>query len=256
MRLSGRGRQEWVEGGLAGISSGTLLDHCKEGGVGQVSHQLQPWTSSLLLSLSYTLSASFNHPPPASHPPLVPLLCSYKSISFPSLPPYLLLCSLPPVPLSLFFSISPPLHTLPVLYLLSLLGVRWELKGQRWAERRERERQRGNVKMREWEYLLKVVWGQIISLFLFFFFVFFITKQLPSVSVIVFYFGKVKGVFNLRWCPAFWLALLHCVRRWSNLHVRQMQVNLTQTSLLGDSQSWKFVDAAKTELEPCSLSVA
>lgn len=37
-----RRRQEWMEGGLAGTSRGMHPDHCKEGGVGQVSHQLQP----------------------------------------------------------------------------------------------------------------------------------------------------------------------------------------------------------------------
>lgn len=37
-----RRRQKWMEGGLAGVGRGMLSDHCKEGGVGQVFHQLQP----------------------------------------------------------------------------------------------------------------------------------------------------------------------------------------------------------------------
>lgn len=43
-RIGGRDedRNRWREGGLAGVGRGTLPDHCKEGGVGQVSHQLQP----------------------------------------------------------------------------------------------------------------------------------------------------------------------------------------------------------------------
>lgn len=41
--------ENWLElmtgmdgGGLAGVGRATLPDHCKEGGVGQVPHQLQP----------------------------------------------------------------------------------------------------------------------------------------------------------------------------------------------------------------------
>lgn len=41
-RNAGRERQEWMEAGLAGVGADTLLDHCKERGVCQVSHQLQP----------------------------------------------------------------------------------------------------------------------------------------------------------------------------------------------------------------------
>lgn len=47
-----------------------------------INYNLDP---PLFSFLSHTLSAPFNHPPPASYPPLVPLLCSYKSISSPSL---------------------------------------------------------------------------------------------------------------------------------------------------------------------------
>lgn len=142
-----------MEGGLAGVGTGTLPDHCKEGGVGQVSHQLQPWPSSLLLSLSYTLSASFNHPPPASHPPLVPLLCSYKSISFPSLPPPGFLQ--PPLShcasLSLYRSSSSSLATpLPPFIVGSAVGVERSEVGRREGEKeaeamRECENERVSV---------------------------------------------------------------------------------------------------------------
>lgn len=149
-----RWRQEWIEGGLAGVGRGTLPDHCKKGGVGQVSHQLQPWPSSLLLSISHTLSASFNHPPPASHPPLVPLLCSYKSISSPSPLPSL---PSPTFPLPLHLSLSLPLSLSALLFIpchSSLSFHRWKCSGSRkvrGGQTRGRERGRGNKGVWKWE---------------------------------------------------------------------------------------------------------
>lgn len=143
-----RWRQKWMEEGLAGVGTGMLPDHCREGGVGQVSHQLQPWPSSLLLFLSHTLSASFNHPPPASHPPLVPLLCSYKSISLPT--PPLGFLHLPPssIPLSLSQSFSLTLATpLSPFIVGSAVGVKRSEVGRQEGEKEAK----GNMGVWKWE---------------------------------------------------------------------------------------------------------
>ncbi len=144
-----------MEGGLAGVGRGTLPDHCKEGGVGQVSHQLQPWPSSFLLSLSHTLSASFNHPPPASHPPLVPLLCSYKSICSPFFSPSL--------PFAFSHLPAPTIPLCPSLPLSALLLIprysfpsfhRWECSGSkkvRGGQMRGGERGKRNKGVRIWD---------------------------------------------------------------------------------------------------------
>lgn len=90
-----RWRQEWMEGGLAGVDRGMLPDQCKEGGVGQVSHQLQPWPSLLLLSLAHTLSAPFNH---RSHPLVLPWSLSSPPINQSLLPPLPQALAHPPPP--------------------------------------------------------------------------------------------------------------------------------------------------------------
>lgn len=147
-----RWRQKWMEEGLAGVGTGMLPDHCREGGVGQVSHQLQPWPSSLLLFLSHTLSASFNHPPPASHPPLVPLLCSYKSISLPT-PPHLLpsvSCTFP-LPLSLFLSPSLSLLTLATPLSPFIVGSAVGVKRSEVGRQEGEKEAKGNMGVWKWE---------------------------------------------------------------------------------------------------------
>lgn len=158
-----------MEGGLAGVDRGMLPDQCKEGGVGQVSHQLQPWPSSLLLSLSHTLSAPFNH---RSQPLVLPWSLSSPPINQSLLPPFLP---------QAFAHLPPPLHCFPSLrssWLVSLLSSLHQCsgskKGQAWEDESEgtRLRQWMSVKMREWVYLIKVLRNreyeeQIIYLVLF-----------------------------------------------------------------------------------------
>lgn len=139
-----RWRQEWMEGGLAGVDRGMLPDQCKEGGVGQVSHQLQPWPSSLLLSLSHTLSAPFNH---RSQPLVLPWsLSPYKSISSTSNPPRSFR-SPPPSPALL--PLSPFLLTrLPPFIVGSAVGVERSGVGRReWGNRAEAMNECKNERM-------------------------------------------------------------------------------------------------------------
>lgn len=99
-----RWRQEWMEGGLAGVGRGMLPDHCKEGGVGQVSHQLQPWPSSLLLSLSLTHTHFLLHSTILPLPLILPWPLSSAPINQ----------SLLPLFLPLAFSHLPP-PTMPLI---------------------------------------------------------------------------------------------------------------------------------------------
>ena len=109
---------------------------------------------SSLFSHTHALSASFNHPTPASHPPLLPLLSSYKSISSPSIPPLAFSHLLPPaMPRSLCTpNPSPSFH-------------RWECSGNRkvrGGQTRGRGQGIGNEGVWKWEwvYLIKVVWSR------------------------------------------------------------------------------------------------
>lgn len=115
-----RWRQEWMAGGLAGVGRGTLPDHCKEGGVGQVSHQLQPWPSSLLFSLTHTHFLLHSTIPP------LPLILPWSLSSAP-INQSLLLLFLPSLfpTSSLLLCHVLSLHSQP-LSLLSSLGVQWE----------------------------------------------------------------------------------------------------------------------------------
>lgn len=147
-----------MEGRLAGVGTGTLPDHCKEGGrrPGLPSITTLTLFSSPLISLySHTLSASFNHPPlPASHPPLVPLLSSYKSISFSPLPPAVLsslprgFSCLPPLPISLSTLFFIPCHSSTSFHSWESSGSR-KVRGGQAGEKEKSKRQHGNVKMSE-----------------------------------------------------------------------------------------------------------
>lgn len=142
-----------MEGGLAGVDRGMLPDQCKEGGVGQVSHQLQPWPSSLLLSLSCTLSAPFNH---RSQPLVLPWSLSSPPINQSLLPPFLPPSFSSPPPSPALLALSPFLLTrLPPFIVGSAVGVERSGVGRReWGNQAEAMNE---CKMREWVYLIKVL---------------------------------------------------------------------------------------------------